>query len=94
MCEEGQFHKLESRVDAVEERLTKVETSLADMRSEVRVGFDEMRGNFTTVVVRMVDEKSKWGDLLREIVRWSARTILLGALAAMSMTAYKLVFGA
>lgn len=94
MCEEEQFHKLERRVDAVEERLTKVETSLSDMRGEVKGGFDEMRTNFSTVVTKMVDEKAKWGELLREIVRWSARTILLGALAAMGMTAYKIVFGA
>lgn len=93
MCDEDKFHKLENRVDAVEERLTKVETSLTSMRCEVKSGFDEIRGNFSTVVTKMVDEKSKWGELLREIVRWSARTLLLGAAAAMGMTAYKLIFG-
>ena len=38
---------------------------------------------------RMVAEKEKWGEVLRSIVRWSARILLSGAAVAMGVTAWK-----
>ena len=38
---------------------------------------------------RMVAEKEKWGEVLRSIVRWSARILLAGAAVAMGVTAWK-----
>ena len=41
-----------------------------------------------TIDKRLVAEKEKWGEVLRNIVKWTARVILAGACAAMGVTAY------
>lgn len=41
---------------------------------------------------RLVEEKVKWGDTLRKILTWGAKALIIGALAAMGLTAYKTVF--
>lgn len=41
---------------------------------------------------RIITEKEKWGETLRSIVKWSAKVILVGALVAMGVTAWKSVF--
>jgi len=41
---------------------------------------------------RLVEEKVKWGDTLRKMLLWAVRVILVGALAAMGLTAYKTIF--
>ena len=41
-----------------------------------------------TIDKRLVTEKEKWGDTLRNLVKWTARVVLAGACVAMGVTAY------
>ena len=97
MCEEEQFHKLERRVDAVEDRLTKVETLLDEMRREVSTSFvqintgiqnlaNDFGTRMNTIDAKIVEEKVKWGDTLRKILLWGAITIFAGAAVAMGVS--------
>lgn len=38
---------------------------------------------------RIITEKEKWGETLREILKWTARVVLAGCLFAMGVTAGK-----
>lgn len=77
--EQSQVHmELERRVDAVEDRLTRLETSLADMRGEVKSGFDQLGKQLDSIY----SEKSKWSEWAREHIgvalKWIG-WIVLGA---------------
>lgn len=84
--EESRIARLEGRVDALEEGFEK-------LRGETRDGFSRLDEKFDKTIAPVVQEKVKWGDTLRDVATWTARTILLGCLAAMGMQAYKIIFG-
>lgn len=83
MCDEDNFKALERRVDKMETRLTKLETSVADSREENKKGFDALHIQLNQIYA----EKQKWGDWVRASVnlpsigkfvgKWTA--ILTGA---------------
>ena len=79
--------------DALEERVTNLESEVSQLRNETRTGFEKLNSKFDAMIAPVVQEKVKWGDTLRDIAKWMIRTILLGCLAAMGMTAYKMIFG-
>lgn len=76
MGDESRFRQLEDRVDSIDTRLTKVETSLTDMRGEVRAGFADLKAE----LLRVYDERSKWGQWARDNVgralKWGGAIIL------------------
>lgn len=47
--------------------------------------FGQRMNNLDT---RIVSEKEKWGETLRDILRWTARVILAGAAVAMGITVW------
>lgn len=49
MCTENKYRELDERVDNVEQRLTKVETTLADMRNECRTGFADLKAELVRI---------------------------------------------
>ena len=64
------------------EAMRAINTSVANLAHD----FGERMNNFDK---RMVVEKEKWGECLRDILRWAARVILAGAAVAMGITAWQ-----
>lgn len=79
MCDKKHYDELEDRVTALE-------GEVADMRRETRDGLAAVNANIETLsqqmtnmdtrMLAMADEKRKWGETLRGIVKWTARAIL------------------
>jgi hypothetical protein len=95
---------IETRMTQVEHDVGKMRTETQD---GFRQGAETMRqlntsisnlahdfgSRMNAIDARLVEEKVRWGDTLRKILMWAVRVILVGALAAMGLTAYKTVFG-
>lgn len=102
---QAQQAELKGEVANIKERLTKVETEVASIRSETQDGFKQaaqtMRAINTSVAnlahdfgermngidKRLVTEKEKWGECLRDVLKWTVRVILAGCAVAMGITA-------
>ena len=104
MCDwKPDFDTLNKRVDGIESRMSQVEHDVGKMRTESQYGFKALTESLSNLAhdfgsrmnsmdARLVEEKVKWGDTLRKMLLWAVRVILVGALAAMGLTAYKTVF--
>ena len=68
------------------EAMRSINTSLANLAHD----FGE---RMTILDKRIVEEKQKWGDVLRSIVVWTVRLVLAGCAVAMGVTAWKQIFG-
>ena len=104
MCRAAENCKLQERVEQIDSRVTKLEDQMHDGFAAVtnavsvtNAAVDKLASEFGTrmnnIDSRLVEEKVKWGDTTRSIVVWATRTILLGAAAAMGLTAWKMIFG-
>ena len=103
-CElRDELKETKTAVAALDTRLTKVEGDVALMRSETQEGIRALTASVANLAhdfgsrmnsmdARLVEEKVKWGDTLRKMLLWAVRVILVGALAAMGLTAYKTIF--
>ena len=103
-CElRDELKETKTAVAALDTRLTKVEHDVGSMRSETQEGIRALTASVANLAhdfgsrmnsmdARLVEEKVKWGDTLRKMLMWAVRVILIGALAAMGLTAYKTVF--
>lgn len=76
MCDKAHY-------DDLEERVTALESEVTQLRNETRTGFNTVNANIETLSQqinnmdkRMIEEKQKWGDTLRGIVKWTVRAIL------------------
>jgi len=67
---------LSRRVDAIEARLDAVESTTRDGFATVNSNIETLSQQITNMDKRMVEEKQKWGDTLRGIVKWTVRAIL------------------
>ena len=108
MCEwKPDFETLNTRVDVIETRLTQVEHDMGKMRTESQDGFKALTASLSNLAhdfgsrmnsmdARLVEEKVKWGDTLRGIVKWTAKVILICVLAAVGLnygaSLYKMIF--
>ena len=104
MCDwKPDFDTLNKRVDGIESRMSQVEHDVGKMRTESQDGFKALTVSVSNLAhdfgsrmnsmdARLVEEKVKWGDTLRKMLLWAVRVILVGALAAMGLTAYKTIF--
>jgi hypothetical protein len=104
MCDwKPDFDTLNKRVDGIENRMSQVEHDVGKMRTESQDGFKTLTASLSNLAhdfgsrmnsmdARLVEEKVKWGDTLRKMLLWAVRVILVGALAAMGLTAYKTIF--
>lgn len=76
MCDHEHYAELDDRVDKLETRLTAVETSLTDMRSENAAGFRDVKDT----LARIYDERAKWGEWAREnigkVIKWVGLIVL------------------
>jgi len=86
------------RYSALDERVKKLESAFAELRGETRTGFVQLTEavnalghdfgeRMNSMDRRLVEEKSKWGEVLRKIVLWTVGTILTLALAAAGINA-------
>lgn len=103
-CElRNELMKTKAAVSALDTRLTKVESDVGEMRSETQEGIRTLTASVASLAhdfgsrmnsmdARLVEEKVRWGDTLRKMLLWAVRVILVGALAAMGLTAYKTIF--
>ena len=103
-CElRDELKETKAAVASLDTRLTKVESDVGKMRSETQEGIRALTASVANLAhdfgsrmnsmdARLVEEKVKWGDTLRKMLLWAVRVILVGALAAMGLTAYKTVF--
>ena len=103
-CElRDELKETKATVASLDTRLTKVEHDVGKMRSESQDGFKALTASLSNLAhdfgsrmnsmdARLVEEKVKWGDTLRKMLLWAVRVILVGALAAMGLTAYKTIF--
>ena len=96
---------LDSRLTKVETDVGKIRTEAQD---GFRQGAEAMRAINTSVSnlahdfgermnnldKRIIVEKEKWGETLRWAVKVSIKVLLAGALAAMGITAWKMLVGA
>lgn len=67
------------------ETMRQINTSVANLAHDFG---DRMN----TIDKRLVAEKEKWGETLRNIVKWTARVVLAGACVAMGVSAYVNLF--
>jgi hypothetical protein len=108
MCDwKPDFDTLNKRVDGIESRMSQVEHDVGKMRSESQDGFKALTASLSNLAhdfgsrmnsmdARLVEEKVKWGDTLRGIVKWTAKVILICVLAAVGLnygaSLYKMIF--
>lgn len=80
---------VESRVDQIDTRLTRVETEMKDSRDENRRGFDDIKNQLN----HLYAERSEWGKTAREIVRKIVNWLLwfIPALAGLKMSLEKFI---
>ena len=81
--------------DDLEERVTALEGEVNELRNETRTGFSSVNANIETLSQqitnmdkRIIEEKVKWGEVLRKIVLRATYVILAGCAAAMGVTLY------
>lgn len=108
MCDwKPDFDALNKRVDGIEGRMSQVEHDVGEMRTESQDGFKALTASVANLAhdfgsrmnsmdARLVEEKVKWGDTLRGIVKWTAKVILICVLAAVGLnycaSLYKMIF--
>ena len=108
MCDwKPDFDTLNKRVDGIESRMSQVEHDVGKMRTESQDGFKALATSLSNLAhdfgsrmnsmdARLVEEKVKWGDTLRGIVKWTAKVILICVLAAVGLnygaSLYKMIF--
>ena len=104
MCEwKPDFESLNTRVEGMETRLTQVEHDVGKMRSESQDGFRAINASIANLAhyfgnrmnsmdSRLVEEKTKWGETFRTIVKWIAALLVAGCATAMGVSAYKSIF--
>ena len=107
-CElRDELKETKTAVAALDTRLTKVENDVGSMRSETQEGIRALTASVANLAhdfgsrmnsmdARLVEEKVKWGDTLRGIVKWTVKVILICVLAAVGLnygaSLYKMIF--
>ena len=102
-----ELKETKATVASLDTRLTQVEHDVGKMRSESQDGFKALTASLSNLAhdfgsrmnsmdARLVEEKVKWGDTLRGIVKWTAKVILICVLAAVGLnycaSLYKMIF--
>ena len=103
-CElRDEMKEVKTATAALDTRLTKVEGDVALMRSESQDGFRALTASVANLAhdfgsrmnsmdARLVEEKVKWGEVLRWVVKAAAIVILSGCAVAMGVSIYKQIF--
>lgn len=100
----AQQNELKERVAALEKDVVEIR---AETRSGFKQGAEAMREinasvanlahdfgqRFNNIEATVVAEKVEWGKTLRQILKWTAKVVLLGALVAMGVFTYTSITG-
>jgi len=69
--------------DELDERVTALEAEVGELRKDTNTGFNSVNSNIETLSQqitnmdkRIIEEKQRWGETLRGIVKWTVRAIL------------------
>lgn len=97
MCVASENCQLRERVEQIDARVTRLEENMASGFQTVTSAVNQLATDFgarmNTLDAKIVEEKAKWGDAFRKWLDWGIKVALLGCLAAMGLTAYKIIFG-
>ena len=99
----GRVTNIEERMTQVEHDVGKMRTETqdgfrqgAEAMQQINKSVANLAHDFgdrmNTIDKRLVAEKEKWGEVLRSIVKWTARVVLAGAAVAMGVTVWKNLF--
>ena len=103
-CElRDELKETKTAVASLDTRLTKVENDVGSMRSETQEGIRALTASVANLAhdfgsrmnsmdARLVEEKVKWGEVLRWVVKAAAIVILSGCAVAMGVSIYKQIF--
>ena len=92
----AQQNELKERVTALEKDVAEIRTETqsgfkqgAEAMREINVSVSNLAHDFgarmTNMEARIITEKEKWGEVLRTILKWGAKALILGALVAMGV---------
>ena len=95
---------IETRMTQVEHDVGKMRSETqegfkagAEAMQQISVSVANLAHDFgdrmNTIDKRLVAEKEKWGEVLRKILIWTAKVVLLGALVAMGVFTYTSITG-
>ena len=98
-----QLQEVQATTANLDQRLTQVEHDVGKMRSESQDGFRAINASIANLAhdfgnrmnsmdARLVEEKVKWGEVLRWVVKAAAIVILSGCAVAMGVSIYKQIF--
>lgn len=87
---------LDKRMTAQEDAVKKMRAEAqdgfkhgAESMREINVSVANLAHDFgarmTNMEARIITEKEKWGEVLRTILKWGAKALILGALVAMGV---------
>lgn len=76
MCNEEQFAALKRRVNDLEVRLNTVHDEMRGGFNAINSNIETLSQQITNMDKRIIEEKVKWGDVTRSIVKWTVRSIL------------------
>lgn len=107
MCDKAKFQEMDSELDALTQRVATLEDRVADLHKETLDGFATTTSAFAAVNAnietlsqqitnmdrRIIEEKVKWGDVTRSIVKWTVRTILIIVAYAAGVNLTKTIIG-
>lgn len=93
-----ELKETKAAVASLDTRLTKVENDVGSMRSETQEGIRALTASVANLAhdfgsrmnnmdARLVEEKVKWGETLRWVVKTSTKVVLAGSAVAMGVTA-------
>lgn len=75
--------------DYLDQRVTDLESEVNELRTETRTGFNAVNANIETLSQqitnmdkRIIEEKQRWGDVLRSCVKWTVRGLVAVAVYA------------
>ena len=92
--------KMDERLTKVEHDVGKMRSETqdgfrngAETMREINVSVTNLAHDFgermNNIDKRMVAEKEKWGECLRDILKWTVRVVLAGCAVAMGITAWR-----
>lgn len=87
MCDKAHYEGLEDRVDAIDIRLTKMESEVMGMRNEMKEGFYDLKEQLGHIYA----EKAEWNKWVRESIdlkavgKWVGRWLLIVTFALIGL---------
>jgi len=92
MCDKIHYDELEERVTSLESKVMQLCQSMTSGFSAVNANIETLSQQITNMDKRIIEEKVKWGDVFRSIVKWAVRALLSIAVYAAGINVTKSIF--